>query len=66
MKVFNEDHRIGRGHVKAIVEALETGDNLSIKEHFIGYRELLSGHIKREDEVLGLTCRFVRPNWYPL
>lgn len=52
VKVFNEDHRIGRGHVKAIVEALETGDNLSIKEHFMGYRELLAGHINREDEVL--------------
>src|SRR5208282_1332017 len=52
VKVFNEDHRIGRGHVKAIVEALETGDNRSIQEHFRGYRELLAGHIKREDEVL--------------
>lgn len=52
VKVFNEDHRIGRGHVKAIVEALETGDNQAIREHFEGYRELLTGHIRREDEVL--------------
>ena len=52
VKVFNEDHRIGRGHVKAIMEALETGDNQSAREHFAGYRELLSGHIRREDEVL--------------
>ncbi len=52
VKVFNEDHRIGRGHVKAILDALETGDKRSIQEHFMGYRELLTGHIKREDEVL--------------
>jgi hemerythrin-like domain-containing protein len=52
VKIFNEDHRIGRGHVKAVLEALETGDNRSIQEHFMGYRELLTGHIKREDEVL--------------
>ncbi|MGO9015198.1 MAG: hemerythrin domain-containing protein [Dissulfurispiraceae bacterium] len=52
VKIFNEDHRIGRGHVKAILDALETDDNLSVREHFMGYRELLTGHIKREDEVL--------------
>jgi len=52
VKVFNEDHRIGRGHVKAVLEALETGDNRTIQEHFMGYGELLTGHIKREDEVL--------------
>ncbi|MBF0559644.1 MAG: hemerythrin domain-containing protein [Nitrospirae bacterium] len=52
VKVFNEDHMIGRGHVKAILEGLEKNDNQSVKEHLIGYRELLTGHIKREDEVL--------------
>ena len=52
VKVFNEDHKIGRGHVKAILCALETGDNRAMHEHFKGYRELLTGHIKREDEVL--------------
>ncbi|MGD0282959.1 MAG: hemerythrin domain-containing protein [Dissulfurispiraceae bacterium] len=52
VKVFNEDHRIGRGHVKAILDALVTADNVSVREHFMGYRELLTGHIRREDEVL--------------
>jgi hemerythrin-like domain-containing protein len=52
VRVFNEDHRIGRGHVKAIVDALEKKDNQSIRDHFMGYRDLLNGHIKREDEVL--------------
>ena len=52
VRIFNEDHKIGRGHVKAIIAAVETGDNGSIREHFAGYRELLSGHIRREDEVL--------------
>lgn len=52
IKVFNEDHRTGRGHVRAVLEALETGDNRAIQEHLTGYRELLRGHIKREDEVL--------------
>lgn len=52
VKVFNEDHKIGRGHVKAILDALERNDDLSVREHFMGYRELLIGHIRREDEVL--------------
>lgn len=52
VKVFNQDHAIGRGHVKAVLAALETNDNTAVQEHFIGYRGLLSGHIKREDEVL--------------
>lgn len=52
VKVFNEDHKIGRGHVKAILDALAKQDNQSIRDHFMGYRYLLNGHIKREDEVL--------------
>jgi len=52
VKIFNEDHRIGRSHVRAILDALETDDNLLVREHFMGYRELLTGHIRREDEVL--------------
>lgn len=52
VKVFNEDHKIGRSHVKAILDALERSDNLSVRQHFVGYREILTGHIRREDEVL--------------
>ncbi len=52
VKIFNEDHRIGRGHVKAVLDALEADDDWSVREHLTEYRELLTGHIRREDEVL--------------
>lgn len=47
-----EEHKIGRNHVKAAVEALEAGDNRVVKEHLIAYQGLLTDHIKKEDEIL--------------
>jgi hemerythrin-like domain-containing protein len=52
IKAMLEEHDIGRGHVKAVLEAVEKGDNQSIKEHLTAYRELLKDHIKKEDEIL--------------
>lgn len=52
IKAMLEEHQIGRGHVKAVLEAVEKGDNQSIKEHLTAYRELLKDHIKKEDEIL--------------
>lgn len=52
IKSMLEEHRIGRGHVKAILDALEQSDAASLKEHLTAYGQLLQGHIKKEDEIL--------------
>ncbi|NJD57058.1 MAG: hypothetical protein FIA94_11735 [Nitrospirae bacterium] len=52
VKSMHEEHRIGRGHVKAVIEAVESGDTAAVKEHLTAYGELLTGHIRKEDEIL--------------
>ena len=52
IKAMHEDHETGRAHVRAIIEALERKDKKAIIEHLNGYKELLTGHIKKEDEIL--------------
>lgn len=52
IKAMLEEHNIGRGHVKAALEAVEKKDNQSIREHISAYRDLLKDHIKKEDEIL--------------
>jgi hemerythrin-like domain-containing protein len=38
--------------VKAIVDAVERKDRQTVARHLTAYRELLSQHIKREDEIM--------------
>ncbi len=52
VKVIQEDHRTGRNHVKAILEALERKDPETLSRHLNAYRGLLSEHIKKEDEIM--------------
>lgn len=52
IQVMYEDHATGRGHVKAMVEALDRMDKVTLSEHLFAYRDLLTEHIKKEDEVL--------------
>jgi hemerythrin-like domain-containing protein len=52
LKTMLEDHVKGRGHAKAISEAIEKKDGRGIVEHLMAYRELLREHIKKEDEIL--------------
>lgn len=52
LQVMYEDHTTGRGHVKAMLEALERQDKTILGEHLMAYRELLTEHIKKEDEIL--------------
>lgn len=52
IKSMHEEHRIGRGHVKAVIEAVERGDTASVSEHLSVYGQLLLGHIRKEDEIL--------------
>lgn len=52
IKTMLQDHVTGRGHVKAADEALAAKNGAAAAEHFLAYRELLSEHIKKEDEIL--------------
>ena len=52
IKAMHQDHDTGRGHVRAIVEATGTRDAETVGEHLAAYRELLTEHIKKEDEIL--------------
>jgi hemerythrin-like domain-containing protein len=52
VKVMCEDHKTARNHVKAIVEAVERKDRETVVQHLNAYRNLLSQHIKREDEIM--------------
>jgi hemerythrin-like domain-containing protein len=52
LKVMRQDHETGRAHVRAVLEAVEKRDRVSASEHLNGYRELLTEHIKKEDEIL--------------
>jgi len=52
LQVMYDDHTTGRRHVKAMLEALERKDKTSLGEHLMAYRELLTEHIKKEDQIL--------------
>ncbi len=52
VKVMCEDHKTARSLVKAIVEALARKDRETVAQHLTAYRDLLSQHIKREDEIM--------------
>ncbi len=46
------DHDHARNYVKAIKEGLEEQDKQKVAENLYAYHELLSEHIKKEDEIL--------------
>ncbi|MCP4229692.1 MAG: hypothetical protein GY771_06045 [bacterium] len=50
--VMYTDHDTGRSYVRAIVEAVEARDKDAAAEKLTAYRELLTEHIKEEDEIL--------------
>ncbi len=52
VKVMCEDHKTARNHVKAIMEGLARKDRETVAQHLTAYRNLLSQHIKREDEIM--------------
>jgi hemerythrin-like domain-containing protein len=51
---MREDHQEARAHVRAILAALEKKDKESVSQHLKAYQELLTEHIKKEDEILYL------------
>lgn len=52
VKTMLQDHDAARNHVKAIIEALEKRDKKGVALHLKEYRELLTEHINKEDEIL--------------
>lgn len=52
IQVMHEDHNNARGHVRALVQALEKGDSDGVAHNLRAYGEILTQHIKKEDEIL--------------
>jgi hemerythrin-like domain-containing protein len=52
IKVMHEDHTRGRALVKEMLAALEKRDAKTIAANLMAYRELLTEHIRKEDEIL--------------
>jgi hemerythrin-like domain-containing protein len=52
LKTMYNEHERGRAHVKAIIDGVAKKDKISIKKHLKEYAELLTEHIKKEDEIL--------------
>ncbi|MCP4274722.1 MAG: hypothetical protein GY781_22585, partial [Gammaproteobacteria bacterium] len=52
LKVMHDDHTQARGLVKAMLDALERRDQKNIAENLMAYKELLTEHIRKEDEIL--------------
>ncbi|MFH1514660.1 MAG: hemerythrin domain-containing protein [bacterium] len=52
IQVMLTDHTNGRNHVKNVLEGIENRDKEKVNEHLTGYMELLTEHIKKEDEIL--------------
>ncbi len=52
LAVMYEDHDTGRNFVKNTLKGIEEKNTAAIKENMLGYCELLTQHIKKEDEIL--------------
>ncbi len=52
IKVILNDHAKVRGHVRAMLQAIEDKDKKVLAEHLKAYSEILPEHIKKEDEIL--------------
>jgi len=52
LKVMHADHTQARSLVKEMLAALERQDRKTIAENLMAYRELLTEHIRKEDEIL--------------
>jgi len=52
IKVMHAEHTRGRALVQEMLAALEKRDAKTIAENLMAYRELLTDHIRKEDEIL--------------
>jgi hemerythrin-like domain-containing protein len=52
VRIILQDHDRARGFVQAAVQAIEDGNRSALCANLISYRELLTEHITKEDEIL--------------
>jgi hemerythrin-like domain-containing protein len=52
LQAMLSEHEIGRGHIRAIREALDRRDAAEAGTHLAAYGALLTEHIRKEDEIL--------------
>lgn len=52
IKVMLEDHNAARDHIKSVVRGIEQKNKAQIIQHLQAYKDLLTQHIKKEDEIL--------------
>lgn len=52
VKVILKDHETARGYIKAAINALENDNTAELIQNLCSYKELLTEHINKEDEVL--------------
>ena len=52
LQAMHDDHRNARNRVKNIVEGVESRNRDSVIENLVAYRELLTDHIRKEDDIL--------------
>jgi len=52
LKAMRQEHDEARSHVRAVLEALDNKDKNAIAEHLNAYHNLLTEHIRKEDEIL--------------
>lgn len=52
IQVMHKDHDTGRAHIRAVLDAVERRDTASVRENLGAWSELLTQHIKKEDEIL--------------
>ena len=52
LKVMRDEHETGRGHIRAVLAAAKRRDTADAVAHLNAYSALLTGHIRKEDEVL--------------
>ena len=52
LKAMLADHERARGHARAVEEGVAGRDKERVAHHLSAYRDLLSEHIKKEDEIL--------------
>ena len=52
LQAMHEDHRNARSRVRNILEGIESKNRESVIENLFAYRELLTDHIRKEDDIL--------------
>jgi hemerythrin-like domain-containing protein len=52
IQAMHEDHRNARSRVRNILEGIESKNRESVIENLFAYRELLTDHIRKEDDIL--------------